>query len=154
MNIVLNLLWVLLLGFMIFILGMGQPNIYWFIDMPSLYLNIGFLILGLGISGQLKFFWMGIKAAYVSESSKDVRNYLEKTYLQKAEYALGFGIKIILLASVASSIISCVTILGNLDDPYALGPNLAVMMLTVLYGVIFSMVIMVFKARVHNRIVE
>ena len=153
-NVALNLLWLLLFIFMIFILGMGQPDIYWFIDMPSLYLNIGFLILGLGISGQLKFFWMGIKAAFVREGSKDVKKYLDKSQLQKSEYALGFGIKIILLSSIAASIISFVTIWGNLDDMSALGPNLAVMMLTVLYGIVFSMIIMVFKARVHNQILE
>ena len=153
-NVALNLLWLLLLIFMIFILGMGQPDIYWLIDMPSLYLNIGFLILGLGITGQLKFFWMGIKAACVREESKNVKKYPDKVQLQKAEYALGFGIKIILLASAAASIISCVTILGNLDDMSALGPNLAVMMLTVLYGIVFSMVILVFKARVHSQILE
>lgn len=153
-NIVLNLLWVLLLVFMIFILGLGKPNIYWFLDTPSLILNLGFLILGLGVGGQLKFFWMGIKAACVSEYSKDARNYLEKAQLQKSEYALGFGIKVILLSSLASSIISCITILGNLDDISYLGPNLAVMMLTVLYGIVFSMVLMIMKARVHNRRLE
>ena len=153
-NVALNLLWLLLFIFMIFILGMGQPDIYWFIDMPSLYLNIGFLILGLGISGQLKFFWMGIKAAFVRDGFKDVKKYLDKPQLQKAEYALGFGIKVVLLSSAAASIISFVTIWGNLDDMSALGPNLAVMMLTVLYGIVFSMVILVLKARVHNRIVE
>ena len=153
-NIVLNLLWVLLFIFMIYILGMGQPEILWFIDIPSLYLNIGFLILGLGISGQLKYFWWGIKAAYIGDSSKEEKKYLEKTELPKAEYALGFGIKITLLSSIAVSIISCITILAKLEDPSALGPNLAVMMLTVLYGIVFSMVMMVFKARVHKRIVE
>ena len=46
-KVTLNLLWLLLFIFMIFILGMGQPDIRWFLDMPSLCLNIGFLILGL-----------------------------------------------------------------------------------------------------------
>ena len=35
-NIILNLLWILLLMFMIAILGMGGTNIIWFIDTPSL----------------------------------------------------------------------------------------------------------------------
>ena len=150
----LNLLWLLLFIFMIFILGMGQPDIRWFLDMPSLCLNIGFLILGLGITGQLKFFWMGIRAAYVRENFKDIKKYSDKVRLQKAEYALGFGIKMILLASAAVSIISCVTVLANLENLSVLGPNLAVMMLTFLYGIVFSMVILIFKARVHNRIME
>lgn len=149
-NIVLNLLWVLLFCFMIFILSMGQPSIYWFIDMPSLYLNLGFLILGLGIGGQMKYFWLGLKAAYVRDKSKIE----ERAQLEKAEYALSYGIKITILASVVSALISWVTIMGNLNDPSALGPNLAVMSLTILYGIIFSMVLMVFKARVHNLIKE
>lgn len=147
-NITLNLLWVLLLCFMVFILGMGQPNICWFIDTPSLILVVGFLILGLGISGQMKYFWKGIKAACVKNNS----SIEDKAELEKEEYALGFGIKFILIASIASSIISSITILGNFNGVSHLGPNLAVMMLTILYGVILSMVLMVFKAIVHNLI--
>ena len=146
-NIVLNLLWVLLLIFMIFILGMGQPKIYWFIDTPSLILNLGFLILGLGISGQMKYFWKGVKAAY----SKSTLNIEQKAELEKAEYALGFGIKFGLMIGILNALISFVTIMAKLNDPVALGPNLAVMTLTVLYGIAFSMVLMVMKARVHNR---
>ena len=67
-NIVLNLLWFLLLMFMIAILGIGGPNIIWFIDTPSLILIVGFLILGLGISGQMKNFSVGLKAAYIKNN--------------------------------------------------------------------------------------
>ena len=145
-NIVLNLLWGLLLCFMVYILGMGGPNIIWFLDMPSLFLIVGFLILGLGISGQMKYFWLGIKASCVTDKG------IEKIQLEKAEYALEFGIKIVILTGIIAALISFITIMGNLDDPSALGPNLAVMILTVLYGIVFSMILMVFKARVHNRI--
>ena len=145
-NIVLNLLWGLLLCFMMYILGMGGPDIIWFLDMPSLFLIVGFLILGLGISGQMKYFWLGIKASYVTDKG------IEKIQLEKAEYALEFGIKIVILTGIIAALISFITIMGNLDDPSALGPNLAVMILTVLYGIVFSMILMVFKARVHNRI--
>lgn len=149
-NIVLNLLWILLLGFMISILGMGGPQILWFIDMPSLILIVGFLILGLGIGGQMKYFWLGIKAAYVRNTFRIE----EIAQLEKAEYALGFGIKIILMTGLVTAMISFVTIMASLDDPYALGPNLAVATLTVLYGVVLSMVLLIFKARVHNLIAE
>ena len=151
-NIILNLLWVLLFCFMLFILGygIGPSSLMYFLDIPSLYLIIGFLILSLGISGQMKYFWLGIKAAYVQDTSKME----ERTELEKAEYALGFGIKIMLLTGIMTVLISFVTIMINLDNPSALGPNLAVMTITVLYGIVFSMVLMIFKARVHNRIME
>lgn len=149
-NIVLNLLWVLLFCFMIFILGMGQPDIYWFIDIPSLFLSLGFLILGLGIGGQMKYFWFGIKAAYVRNTFRIE----EMSQMKKAEHALGYGIRITLLGSVVTMLISFVTIMGNLDDPSALGPNLAVMTLTILYGIVLSMILLVVKARVHNLIAE
>lgn len=145
-NIVLNLLWFLLLAFMVYILGMGGPNILWFIDMPSFILIMGFLILALGISGQMKYFWLGIKAA----CARNMFNMEEMGQLKKAEHALGFAIKIIMLTGIVTALISFVTIMVNLKDPSALGPNLAVMTLTVLYGVVFSMVLLVFKARVHN----
>ena len=151
-NIILNLLWVLLFGFMLFILGfgVGPSNLMWFLDIPSLYLIIGFLILGLGISGQMKYFWYGIKAACIQKTSGDE----VKSELEKAEYALGFGIKIVLLTGIMTTLISFITIMVNLDEPIALGPNLAVMTITILYSIVFSMVLMIFKARVHNRNVE
>lgn len=149
-NIVLNLLWLLLFGFMVCILGMGSPNIIWFIDMPSLILIIGFLILGLGISGQMRYFLLGIKAAYVRNTFKIE----EMAHLEKAEYALGVGIKIIMLTGIGVALISFVTIIGSLEEPSALGPNLAVATLTILYGVVLSMVLFIFKARVHNLIAE
>ena len=151
-NIILNLLWVLLFGFMLFILGfgIGPGHLMYFLDIPSLYLIIGFLILGLGISGQMKYFWLGLKSAYVRDKSKIE----EKAQLEKAEYALEFGIKIVLLTGILTALLSFVTIMANLNDLSVLGPNLAVMTLTVLYGIVFSMVLLVFKARVHNLITE
>lgn len=145
-NIVLSLLWILLLVAMFAILGLVSTNILWFIDTSSLILIVGFLILCLGISGQMKDFGMGLKAVYVRE------NVLSKVQLEKAEHALDFGIKIVLMTGVITALISFVTIMAILDEPYALGPNLAVATLTVLYGVVLSMVLLIFKARVHNRI--
>ena len=40
--------------------------------------------------------------------------------------------------------------MGSLNEPSALGPNLAVATLTILYGIVLSMVLLIFKARVHN----
>ena len=145
-NLILNLLWILLLVGMIAILGLGRPQILWFLDAPSLILIVGFLILGLGISGQMKYFGMGLKAAFVG------KNILDKVQLEKAEYALGFGIKIVLMTGIITALISFVTIMASLADPSALGPNLAVATLTVLYGIVLSMVLLIFKARVHGRV--
>ena len=145
-NIILSLLWILLLVVMVAILGMGGPEILWFLDMPSLILTVGFLILGLGISGQMKNFSMGLKAAYVG------KHVFDKVQLEKAEYALDFGIKIVLMTGIITALISFVTIMASLDEPSALGPNLAVATLTILYGIVLSMVLLIFKARVHNRI--
>ena len=49
-NIVLNLLWILLLVFMVAILGMGGPKILWFVDAPSLILIVGFLFVLTAVS--------------------------------------------------------------------------------------------------------
>ena len=69
-----------LLAGMVAILGMEKPKILWFLDMPSLLLIVGFLILGLGISGQMRHFGIGLKAACVKG------NVLEKIQLEKADY--------------------------------------------------------------------
>ena len=150
MNIVLSLLWLLLFVLLVVILGMGSPDLIWFLDTPSLILVMGFMILGLGIGGQMKYFWLGIKAAYIRDEKKAG----SKETLEKAEYALGYGIKIILLSGIMAVMISLVTIIGNLQEPSELGPNLAVAILTILYGIVFSIILYVFKARVHNLITE
>ena len=151
-NIILNLLWVLLFDFMLFILGFGIEAGYlmFFWDMPSLYLIIGFLILGLGISGQMKDFWYGIKAA----CTKDAYNIKERVALKKAEYALDFGIKIVILTGILTALVSFVMIMISMGNVSALGPNLSVMTLKILYGIVFSMVLVIFKARVHNKMNE
>ena len=69
---------------------------------------------------------------------------------EKADYALDFGIKIVLMTGIITALISFITIMGSLNNPSALGPNLAVATLTVLYGIVLSMVLFIFKARVHN----
>ena len=145
-NIILSLLWILLLAGMVTILGMGGTNIVWFLDTPSLILIVGFLILGLGIGGQMRDFGTGIKAAYQKE------NVLNRVLLEKAEYALDFGVKIVLMSGILTALISFITMLGNLNDLSSLGPNLAVVTLTVLYGIVLSMILLIFKARVHNKI--
>ena len=149
-NIALNLLWVLLFGFMVCILGMGGSvsDVMYFYDIPSWFLIVGFLILGLGVGGQMKYFWIGLKASYVRDPSKME----EKARLEKAEYALEYGIKITMLTGIMTALISFVKIMIYLEEPNALGPNLAVATLTVLYGVVLSMVLLIFKARVHNLI--
>lgn len=143
-SVILNLFWVLLFFFMMTLLGMGGPKLIYFFDVHSLLLVTGFLVLGLGISGQLRYFWLGVKAACRT------KNRTENDLLEKAEYALNFGIKTILLTSLITACVSFVNIMRSLNDLSALGPNLAVLVLTVLYGVALSMVLLVMKARVHS----
>lgn len=49
--------------------------------------------MALGISGQMKYFGLGIKAACV----RNTFNMEEMAQLKRAEYALGFGIRVILV---------------------------------------------------------
>ena len=92
----------------------------------------------------MKNFSVGLKAACIKN------NVLSKVQLEKAEYALGFGIKIVLMTGIITALISFVTIMASLNEPTALGPNLAVATLTVLYGIVLSMVLLILKARIHN----
>lgn len=149
-SILLNLLWVLLFLFMVMLLGMGGPDLAWFLDVPSMLLVLGFLLLGLGIGGQMKYFWLGVKAV----CSLKKENKEETVSLKKAEYALGYSMKIILLSSAVSALISFVTMIGNLNDISMVGPSLAVMVLTVLYGMILCIVLLMMKVRVHNLIIS
>lgn len=51
---------------------------------------------------------------------------------------------------IITTLISFITMMGNLNDLSTLGPNIAVAIITVLYGIILSMILLILKARVHN----
>ncbi len=144
-TLILNLCWILLIGLIVCMLGMGNSNVSWFIDMPSLLLTVGFLILGLGISNQMKYFWLGLKTACVKEENRCK----DTDMLKRADYALGFGIKIVLISSGISFFVGIINIMGKIDNPSSLGPNLAVAILTILYGMLLCLVLLIMKGRVH-----
>ena len=69
---------------------------------------------------------------------------------EKSEYAVGLGIKVTLLAGLISSIIGLVMLMGHMDTPETIGPNLAVAMLTIFYAALLSLFLLVIKGKVHK----
>ncbi len=61
-----------------------------------------------------------------------------------------FGIKATLLSGVIVSIVGFVIIMGQMSTPEKIGPNLAVMVLTLLYSFIISLFMLVIKGRLQK----
>ena len=141
---------VLLLGLFLYgmtILSGGAAKITWFFDTPSLIAVIGIQFIILGASGQFFCYFRSFKLVFAPKSyaPEDL-----KLLAEKSEYAVGLGIKALLLAGVLSGMIGFVMVVGTIEDLSLLGPNLAVTVLTVFYSVLISLFMYVIKGRVHK----
>ena len=133
--------------YVITIMSGGMTQILWFIDAPSLISVLGLQFIALGASGQFYNFFRSFKLAFAprSFSEEDLQAMAEKS-----EYAVGLGIKVTLLAGLISSIIGLVMLMGHMDTPETIGPNLAVAMLTIFYAALLSLFLLVIKGKVHK----
>ena len=73
------------------------------------------------------------------------------TYVQRSEYALDLGRKATIIGAVAASLVGFVALMGSYSDPSTIGPNLAVMILTLFYASIVALVLLIIKGRVHKK---
>ena len=137
-NIRLVLLGELLLFLVILLLsvlfgGWGLSTILWFLDLPSLSLIAFVLFPGLLIMGAwkdlIKAFSVGIKPF----SLLQLKNIIE---------AVGAAQKLTVYGALFAIIISGVLIMGRLNDPSTLGPNLAVCFLSGFYAVIIEFLLL------------
>ena len=127
--------------------GGSLGSIMWFLDAPSIIAVLGIQLIMLGASGQFVNFFRSFKLVFSSKSYSTQ----ELTVLaEKCEYAVGYGIKATLLAGLITSIIGIVFLFGHLDTPETLGPTLAVAVLTLFYAALISVILFIFKGRLHR----
>lgn len=128
--------------------GMGMRQaLFYLLDAPSLILILVFTAPVLLRGGLWKDFvraWKLLKKDYTCHLSELRRTQDVVEMLQKQ----------IIYASILSMLLSLIIVLHMLTTPEALGPNLAVAILTMIYGVILEMLLLPLQLEVKRRIID
>lgn len=149
-NIRLVLLGELLLFLVIFLFsvllgGWGLSAILWFLDLPSLSLIVFVLFPGLLIMGAWKDFIKAFSVGIKPFSLLQLKNIVE---------AVGAAQKLTVYGALFAIIISGVLIMGRLNDPSTLGPNLAVCFLSGFYAVIIEFLLLPLRLNAERKMNE
>ena len=100
-------------------------NLEGFIDVPSLIIVFGITIGAILNSG--RSISQAVGAVFKCSLSADEYRIAADTWRKTEDYLVGSG--------VMGTLIGCILMLKNIDDPAAIGPGLAIGILTVLYSV-------------------
>ncbi len=138
-----------LIGIIIFLafivlLSSFSSGLMAFVDFPSLIVILALSIPTLMASGLLPDFFKGFKLM-----GQKV-NYYSKLDLERILEANNLAVKAFLLSGTIGLILGFVGVLRNLTNPSALGPSLAVALMTILYSLIFISLILPIKSRVRT----
>ena len=123
----------------------GVAAIAWFIDLPSLLLIVLFLIPGLIIMGEWKDFVKSFSVGIKQYGLLELKNIIE---------AVGAAQKLTVYGALFAIIISGIILLGRLDDPATIGPNLAVCFLAGFYAVIVEFFLLPLKLNAERNMNE
>jgi len=111
--------------------GDGIEGIFSFIDLPSICIVIGMVVAGAIWSFPLAVTKQAFADAFSAESIDENRSVLGyEVFMRLSQFAV--------VAGLYGNLIGLVKMLSNMDDPTALGPAMAVALLTLFYGVILG----------------
>ena len=133
--------------FMINVLGgsWGLSAIFWFLDLPSLLLMVLIFVPGLLIMGEWKNFLKAFSVGIKPFSLLELKNIIG---------AVDAAQKLTVYAALFTIIISGVLLMGRLDDPSTIGPNLAVCFLAGLYAVIIEFLLLPLRLNAERKMNE
>jgi flagellar motor component MotA len=149
-NIRLVLIGELILFIVVFMLNVlggswGMSAICWFLDFPSLLLIVLIFVPGLLIMGEWKDFIKAFSVGIKPYSLLELKNIIG---------AVDAAQKLTIYAALFAIIISGVLVLGRLDDPSTIGPNLAVCFLAGLYAVIIEFLLLPLRLNAERKMNE
>ena len=130
------ILFIAIFLFNLFFTSWGLSSIVWFFDLPWLICILLILIPGLLIMGEWKDF--------VKSFSVGIKHY-SLLYLKNIIGAVYAAQKLTIYGALFAIIISGILLMGRLDTPSAIGPNLAVCFLSGFYAVIIEFFLMPLK---------
>lgn len=133
--------------FLIHIIGGGWTlsTILWYLDLPSLLLLLLVLIPGLFIMGEWKNFIASFSVGIKDFSLLELKNIIG---------AVDAAQKLTIYGALFSIIISAVLVMGRLDTPSTIGPNLAVCFLSGLYAVFIEFFLLPLKLNAERKMNE
>ncbi len=123
----------------------GISQIAWFIDLPSILLIALVLIPGLVIMGEWKDFIKAFSVGIKPYSLLELKNIIE---------AVRAAQKLAIYGALFAIIISGVILLGRLDDPSTIGPNLAICFLSGFYAVIIEFLLLPLSLNAERKMNE
>ena len=129
----------------IFLCNGAIAAIAWFIDAPSLLLILLILIPGLIVMGEWKDFRKAFSVGIKPFSLLELKNIIEA--IRAAQNLTIFGA---LFAIITSGIL----LLGRLNDPSTIGPNLAVCFLAGFYSVIVEFFLLPLRLNAERKMNE
>ncbi len=139
------LLFVVVFFLIIFLSSYELSTVSWFIDLPSLILLVAILIPGLLIMGEWKDFVRSFSVGIKDFSLLELKNIIE---------AVDAAQKLTVFGALFAIIISGVLLLGHLDTPETIGPNLAVCFLSGLYAVIIEFFLLPLRLNAERKMNE
>lgn len=133
---------IVVMGLMVFL---SQASIVFFLDIPSLLFLVVLLIPILISAGVLKDFNNAFRIVMEKDSKATIAQ------INRSITAVELAGKTLLAGSGFIAICALIIMLFKLDSPEQLGPNLAVAMLTLLYGLIGNLLLLPLKAKLTTR---
>ena len=133
--------------FMINILGgsWGMSAVLWFLDLPSFLLIALIFVPGLLIMGEWKNFIKAFSVGIKHYGLLELKNIIG---------AVDAAQKLTVYGALFAIIISGVLLMGRLDDPATIGPNLAVCFLAGFYAVIIEFLLLPLRLNAERKMNE
>lgn len=146
----------LALGFVLLMLGLigivtvSGSEVVYFLDIPSVVFVLAIQLIVLGAGGQMKSFMEAFKLILgkkIEIEDDDIA--LEAA---KCEFAMKYAQRGAILGGILSSIMGFVSVLAIVwsQSPDTIGPNMAVAVLSLFYGVLFVLILMPIQGRLHR----
>ena len=139
------LLFVAIFIFNIILGPRGISAIAWFFDIPSLLLILMVLIPGLLIMGEWNDFMRSFSVGIKQYSLLELKNIIG---------AVDAAQKLTIYGALFAIIISGILLLGRLEEPSTIGPNLAVCFLAGFYAVIFEFFLLPLRLNAERKMNE
>ena len=139
------LLFVAIFIFNIILGTWGISAIAWFFDIPSLLMILMVLIPGLLIMGEWNYFMRSFSVGIKQYSLLELKNIIG---------AVDAAQKLTIYGALFAIIISGILLLGRLEEPSTIGPNLAVCFLAGFYAVIFEFFLLPLRLNAESKMNE
>lgn len=126
----------------------GAPAMAYFIDFPSILYVLIMTVVVLIISGTWRDFLKAFPLAMKKLASTEVRQ------VKKSMFAVKTAMVAVNAVGVMAFIIGIVIILGKLTDFARIGENLVVAMLSVMYGLVVTLLLIPIYTRLKAKLIE